>query len=463
VSAPGFDLAVIGAGPAGLAGATRAASLGLSVAVFDEAALPGGQIHRAIERRGGDDDADSIEGRRLVAAFRSSGAAYMPSTAVWQVERGFTVFHSTGGQARTSTAKRIMLTVGASERPVPLPGWTLPGVTTVGAAQILLKTARIVPEAPFYVVGQGPLALLYLTQLLAKGVRADGLVLTTPPGAIGRALPHLPGALANAGYLLRGLGMLAKIRAAGIPILRGASVIEIEGGDRVEALSLMIGGVRRRLPARAVLLHEGVVPQVHMALALGAAHRFDTTTRAYTPDLDAWGNSTVEGVLIAGDAGGISGARAAALGGEIAAIGAAHALGRIDASARDAAAVPLRRELSRHTRIRPFLDACFAPPEALRRPADTTIVCRCEEKTAGDVRAAVAAGALGPNQVKSATRCGMGPCQGRQCMLTTAEIVAHARGVPVASLDPARIRPPLKPVTLGELASLAAPGAGGGE
>jgi bacterioferritin-associated ferredoxin len=159
-------------------------------------------------------------------------------------------------------------------------------------------------------------------------------------------------------------------------------------------------------------------------------------------------------IIVAGDGAGIGGARVAALSGRIAALGVAQALGRIDVTTRDAAAAPLRVERARYLAIRPLLDTLYAPrPRVLD---DATIVCRCEEVTAAQVRDAAGLGCLGLNQMKSFTRCGMGPCQGRMCGATAAEVLAAARGVPVATIEPYRTRFPTKPVTVGELAAMAA-------
>jgi NADPH-dependent 2,4-dienoyl-CoA reductase/sulfur reductase-like enzyme len=206
-----------------------------------------------------------------------------------------------------------------------------------------------------------------------------------------------------------------------------------------------------------LLLHEGVVPNVQITRALGAEHDWDARNRVFRPRLDAWGNTTLDAIMVAGDGGGIAGARAAELAGRLAALEAARALGRIDLATRDAAALPLQIELDRERAIRPFLDALFAPRKEILVPADDTLVCRCEEVSAGQLREAVKLGCLGPNQLKSFTRCGMGPCQGRLCGLTVAEVIAAARGVPVPEVGYYRLRFPIKPLTLGELAALHAP------
>jgi NADPH-dependent 2,4-dienoyl-CoA reductase/sulfur reductase-like enzyme len=171
------------------------------------------------------------------------------------------------------------------------------------------------------------------------------------------------------------------------------------------------------------------------------------------PVTDAWGELDVPGIYVAGDSRGIGGAQAAAEQGRLAALEIVHRSGRIDRSTRDSLAAPVMRALRETLYIRPFLDALYRPKDANRIPADEVTICRCEEVTAGQVRDFVKLGCLGPNQAKSFGRCGMGPCQGRLCGLTVTEVIADARGVPPAEVGYYRVRPPIKPVTLAELAA----------
>ena len=205
-------------------------------------------------------------------------------------------------------------------------------------------------------------------------------------------------------------------------------------------------------PADLLLLHDGIIPSVQITRALGCAHAWDDAQRCWKPVTDAWGVTSLANVLAAGDGAGIGGAQAAALSGRVAALHAAHALGRIDAATRDAAAAPLRAARARHLSVRPLLDALYAP--LAPHLDDATIVCRCEEVTAGEVRAAARLGCLGLNQLKAFTRCGMGPCQGRMCGPTVAAVLAEARGCPLRGIEPYRLRFPARPVTVGQLSAL---------
>jgi len=458
-----FDLAVIGAGPAGLAAAVTAAEAGLATVVLDEQPEPGGQIYRGVERVAAERAAhlavlgeDYAAGLELVRRFRAAAIDYRPQTAVWQIDRERTVYCNGPDGMFDVSARQVLIATGALERPMPLPGWTLPGVMTCGAAQVLLKTAGLTPEGRCVLAGGGPLLYLLAAQLLRAGVVPAALLETpTHPGA---ALPHALDFVRAPGYLAKGLAMLRALRAAGVPVRRGIAALELVGTRRVEAVRYRWRGTLREESADLVLLHQGVVPNPNLAAALRCEQVWDDAARCFRPVLDAWGASSVPGVAIAGDGGGIIGAKAAELAGTVAALGAAHAAGRLTAAERDRRAAPLRAALASHLKARPFLDAWYRPgQEWVAPPAADTIVCRCEEVRAGEIRELVAQQHCpGPNQMKAFVRCGMGPCQGRLCGLTVTELIAECRGVPQQEVGYYRIRPPVKPVTLGDLASGAA-------
>ncbi len=455
------EVAVIGTGPAGLAAAEVLGAAGAGVMLLDEQPAPGGQIYRGL---GSATPArlrvlgkDYAAGRGLLAALDRPGVSFTGGATVWEVTRGRSVSFSVAGVARQVAARQLILATGATERPMPFPGWTLPGVMTAGAGQILLKTSGLLPPVPLVLAGSGPLLFLLAAQYLAAGQEIAALVETTPPANRFLALPHLPGALAIPRYLLKGIGLLARIRRAGIPHFRAASGLRAEGEGRVEALSFTAEGRAHRLPCAALLIHCGVVPNVQASRALNLDHAWDERQKCWRPRLDRFGRTGADGILIAGDGGGITGAEAAAHGGRLAALAALAGLGRIDTAELDRRAAPERRALERHLRARPFLDALYAPSPEFLDPPDETILCRCEEVTAGKVRDFADLGCLGPNQAKAFGRPGMGPCQGRYCGLTVASVIAARRGVPVAEVGYYRIRPPLKPVTLGELAAMDLP------
>ncbi|MCO6418477.1 NAD(P)/FAD-dependent oxidoreductase [Siccirubricoccus sp. KC 17139] len=443
-----IDLAIIGAGPAGMAAAIEAADLGLSVAVIDENPAPGGQVFRGVERAGGDPalGADYAEGLALARAFRAAPIAWHPATTLWHLdpEEGYLSLDG----APDLSARRVLLATGAQERPVPILGWTLPGVMTAGAAQILLKTAGVVPAGRTVLAGQGPLLPLLAAQYRRAGAPPALILETTPRGRRRAALAALAagGLWAGRHLLWKGLGLLAETRA--IPRRRGVTGLRAEGRNRVERVVWEGGSAA----CDTLLLHEGVIPATHIPMALGLEMSWDAAQRCWRPVTDAYGASSHPNVAVAGDGAGIGGWEAAVAAGHLAALDAAQRLGRLSAEERDRRARPWLALRRRALALRPFLDALYAPAPA--SIPDATIACRCEEVTAGQVRAAARLGATGPNQMKAYLRCGMGPCQGRLCGPTVAALIAEARGTTEAAVGLYRPRAPYKPITVGTLARL---------
>ncbi len=457
-----FDLAVVGAGPAGIAAVLEATALGLDCVLLDEQPAPGGQVFRNAEAAAAGPAAGALgtscaKGAALAAALRRSVVDYRPGAAVWHVEidvEPLALWYLRDDGVDQVRARRVILAGGALERPVPVPGWTLPGVMTVGALQILLKSAAMTPRASTVLVGSGPLVYLTAVQHAAAGGEIAAVLLTHDPRGRAAAAQHLPG-LATSGAFPAGVKLLRAFRGLGCRVVRDVAELRILGEGSASGVSYRTGsGATGEVAARLVGLHEGVIPDTNLARALGCEHRWDDGQQAFRPVLDAWANSTVEGVQIVGDGAGIAGADACGPAGRVAALEAARALDRIGDAERDRRAGAPLRALRRALRARPFLDALYAPRLAAARLDDGTVVCRCEEVTAGAVRQAVAAGAQGPNQAKAFLRCGMGPCQGRLCGPTVSRLIAEARGVPVAEVGHFRLRPPVKPVPLRSFAAL---------
>ena len=478
-----YDALIVGAGPAGLEAAVTLAQHGLRVAVLDEQTAPGGQIYRAVEasplpRRAilGD---DYWHGLGLVQRFRDSGVPLISQATVWQIdrlgERGIRVAVSVAGVSRLLFAAQVLLATGAQERPVAVPGWTRPGVMTVGAAQVLLKTTGAVPSGAnsgansgaTVLAGCGPLLWLYAAQVLRAGGRIEALLDTTPASQQRRALRHIGGFLRSA-YLLKGLSLIAEVTRR-VKVIRNVKTFAAAAGtDDAGSPNSALGAVdytlrdgsSGRIAADTLLLHQGVVPNINLSNALGCAHEWNTVQCCWQPVLDSWGQSSHAGVFIAGDGGGIGGARAAQAQGKLAALQMAAAARAMSVAARDDAARAARRDLQRALAGRSFFEALYRPADEMRIPSGDTIVCRCEEVTAQQVREAAGIGCKGPNQLKAFLRCGMGPCQGRLCGLSVGELLAQETGQSMQAVGYYTLRFPTKPLTLAEIAALPATEAG---
>ena len=458
MSADRYDVVIVGAGPAGLAAAAITANAGLSTLILDENPTPGGQIYRAVTTspvRAHVLGPDYGYGTTLIDSARTSGATIINSALVWSLDKHLSLGVLHDGVAQMIDARRVILATGAMERPFPIPGWTLPGVMTVGAGQTLLKTSGLVPDGRIVLAGQGPLLWLYAAQLLRAGAKIEAILETTPRSAYCRAARHAWG-FARSPLFAKGLRLIREVRAR-TPVISHVTMIAAHGVQRLSDVEYAAKkGAHHVIRTDVLLLHQGVVPHTNLAMAAGVKHHWDKRQLCWSPDLDGDGSTSVPGIAIAGDGGGIAGAWAAAASGRI--VGSA-AVQSLNPAAQLPAIAALRASLAVHKKGRAFLDTLYQPPQQFRIPpnddaGNSSIVCRCEEITAGQVREIVALGCEGPNQMKAFLRCGMGPCQGRLCASTVTELIADVRQVSPAEVGTYRLRAPIKPITLGELAGL---------
>ena len=421
--------------------------------MFDEQPSPGGQIYRSIaaspHRHGALLGDDYWQGATLVDSFLASGAQYVANAAVWSLTREREIGIVALGGVKLARARRVILCTGALERPFPIPGWTLPGVMTAGAAQILLKSSALVARGRIVLAGCGPLLWLIAWQYLNAGRDIELILDTTAKENRARSLRHLPAFLMSP-YLAKGLRLMRAVRAR-IPVIADVTALRAIGSHALEAVAYRRdGSAELEVPADTLLLHQGVVPNVNLAMSAGIEHRWHDDQLCFVPALSAGGETSVEGIAIAGDGAGIAGAEIAAQRGVLAGICAVRALGgNVPQGETQAHAL-----VSKYARGRMFLDLRYQPARQFRIPGGDTIVCRCEEVSASQVEESVRLGCPGPNQMKAFLRCGMGPCQGRLCGLTVTEMIAARRAMHPQAIGYYRLRPPVKPITVAELASL---------
>lgn len=487
---PSYDVAVVGAGPAGLAAAVAAARLGRSVALVDAGARPGGQYGRhgpeeAQERPAGQEAralaadhraltadrgvtglirridvlrSDPRRGiRALLAALsahvRAGQIDHLTRHHVWTVTRnadtgeGFTLHTS----ERELTARRLVLAPGAYDRQVPFPGWDLPGVYTAGAAQALWKEHRVLVGRRVVVAGTGPFLLSVATELAEAGATVQGVVEANAPSRWLRP-DRLGAALRAPARLADAVGYAATLGRRRIPVSFRSAVVAAHGERSVEAVTVArldrrgreLPGTRRRWEVDAVAVGWGFTPQLELPLALGCATALDADG-SLVVTVDVRQESSVPGVFVAGEATGVGGAALAACEGTI----AGHA-------AAGERTPPPARLLRRRAALRGFAAALHGaypvPSGWMDRLTDDTLVCRCEEVDKRRLRAAVDLGAEDVRTAKLLSRVGMGWCQGRVCGYAAACLTAAWAGTPY---DPSGLaeRPIADPVSLGDLAS----------
>jgi len=451
-----YDLVIVGGGPAGLAAAIEADRYGLTVIVLDDQQRVGGQIYRSVEKNRHDSiellGDDYFYGRTLAQKFAATDVNYQSRASVWHATASGTVIYSRKNQSHQIEGKHLLLATGAMERPFPIPGWTLPGVMGAAAADTLFKSSSLVPSGKVVLAGSGPLLLLIAYRLLQSAVDLKAIINTSERKNLLTALPYFPGALKNRKLLTKGIKLQWYLMRSGVPIYRGIDQLKAQGTDKVESVSFRAGSTPQEILVDTLLLHEGVIPNTQITKLIGCEHEWDACQRYWQPITDQWGNSKLDQVTVVGDLSGISGAKTAEMSGHLAGLNIAHQLGRISEAERNWQARSYRSVLNKELAIRPFIDRLYRPNLKNIVPADDkTIVCRCEEVTAGQIRSSVDLNCVGPNQVKTQTRCGMGACQGRMCGPTSAEIVAARQQKPIEEIGYLHVRPPLKPISIEEM------------
>jgi glycine/D-amino acid oxidase-like deaminating enzyme len=409
------DVLVVGAGPAGLSAAIAAAEAGAVVTVLEERSAPGGQYAKPLADSHTDaaPDAQARLGHRLRTRALAAGVRIRTDSLVWGAFGPDEIAALVAGQAVTFHPRRLILAPGAHEAPVPIPGWTLPGVMTTGGLQTLARAQRVAPGERVLIAGTGPLNLQLACELVAGGLRSVTVVDSAPrPGpAAWRLLWPM---LRAAPDLVRdGMRMLRQLKAAGVPVLWSTAVTALTGDGRVQAAEV----AGRRLPVDVVALNRGFQPELGLARALGVPQRFVHAGLGHlAAETDDDGRTAVAGVFAVGDGAGLGGARVAMARGRLAGLAAARDLGH--AAPAEAAT---RRALHRALHFQAALWQLFPPqPVSAGSIADDVVVCRCEEVTAGRLRAELGHGLTSLPALKKATRAGMGRCQGRFCAATVA-------------------------------------------
>lgn len=478
-----YDLAVLGAGPAGLAAAVTAARAGARVALVDAGDRVGGQYWR---HREGDDGAGHHHWQTLVRLRDSLPQLdFLARHAVWHVERtgggaaaladaaladgagladgsrsaaqpssGFTL-HTDHGEVR---ARTLVVATGAYDRQLPFPGWTLPGVFTAGGAQALLKGHGVRAGSRVVVAGTGPFLLPVAAGLARAGAEVAGVFEAGSPAGFARSPLAV---LGSPGKLAEGVGYLKTLARNRIPYRTRTAVVAAHGDEEVRSVTVasldrdwrIVAGSEREIPCDTVAVGYGFTPQLEIPLQLGCETRLGADGSLIAV-ADHQQRATVPGVYLAGEVCGVGGAELSLVEGELAGL---HAALTTVGAEPDRGVVT--RLLRRRESARAFAGAMHAAhpvrPGWLGWLDAPTLLCRCEEVSAGTVRDTIAdLGATDARTVKLLARPGMGLCQGRVCGYATACLTAAEQGRAPTAADLAGLaaRPIAQPVRLGDLA-----------
>lgn len=449
--AEAFDIAVIGAGPAGGQAALTAAKAGLRVALLDEQPTAGGQVWR--------DKSPSIlsapmtpetrAGGALRRALARSTAAHLSNTRVWDIRRQDRHWSMQALQDATSTqinAQALIIASGAREHIEPVPGWTTPGVIGLAGATALFKQGLSLPGKRTVVSGTGPLVFYVASEIRRLGGTVAAIVTPNRRTDWAAALPAMA---LQPNLLARGALWLADLILARVPILWDHAVSRVAGPDCVTDITthdLKRGTEGPSFAADSLCLGHGLTANIEAAQMLGVLIQYDPALGGWVPQAAADGATAVPHLYLCGDGCGIRGAAAAALQGQLTGARVARDMGHPVSG-------PTLKTWERAARFGMAMTALSLPRPALTALAtDATILCRCESLCRADILAEISSGAASTNAVKSGRRAGMGPCGGKYCQTVIARLIADETGKTLADTPPPTPRPPLRPVPLGQAA-----------
>lgn len=451
------DVLVIGSGPGGLFAALAAAQNGASVLLIDERDHAGGQYFKQRVTIGGASSVDRQmqQGADLIERVLAAGVEFRGSTLVWGAFReekfGITIGVESDNDAYLIRPGALVIATGATEKPTPIPGWTLPGVMTTGGLQTLLRSYQTHPPGPIVIGGNGPLNFQVAAELVKAGTEVNAVIERSNPLSLKGLLPMLAAFFAAPGLILKGLGYLWTLRKARVPVYYGYRITAVNGKHNPE--SVTIRNVRPvtgnesaavEIPAKAVGLGDGFQPQSEIGRLLGVEY---DGAKGQTPWLTARrnddGSNNVPGVFVVGEAGGFGGAHIAMAQGKLAGYSVALYCGHCFSNQSEVQRA--KNLLTRHRRFQSAMWRVFAASHQLASDiTPETIVCRCESVSAGDIWNRCNKN-LDFGAIKRQTRAGMGRCQGRYCAATVHAI--KTSGNPIENeFEIATPQNPLKPI-----------------
>lgn len=452
-----YDAVVIGMGPAGMAAAITLAGCNVRTAVVDETARPGGQIYRQppeafvisndpfLNRR-------RRKGRQLIAQFSAASRKLdlFLKTTVWGFFEPDRLTLIREGRLLEIRFRRLIIAEGAQERIIPFPGWTLPGIMTVGGLQKMLLHQRLLPGGRILLAGSHPLLFTVASQIVRIGADVAGVYQAVRPVQM---LPMVFELLRQPHMLGESCGYMGTLLKSGTPVRFGWGIVSARGRNRVEAVTLArldhrwrpLPGTETTLPVDTVALNNGFLPGSRIARLCGCRMIYDRRQQSTRPEVDSFQRSSREKIYVAGDTAGIGGADSAEIQGRIAGLHAALSMGRLTDGPFNRLVSHWQDRRCRSRRWAKVLDRIFTHKSGLLEIMDReTVVCRCEGVTAGQIWDEMDDGIRSLTELKS-TRFAMGYCQGRICESIVFEMLRRSGSIPEES-GQLKLRPPLCPI-----------------
>lgn len=458
------DVLVIGAGPAGLASAAVCAEAGLRVVLVDERAKLGGQYFKQpADSLLHEDQLDGqfLEGRALIQRVKTAGVEVLAGTSIWGAFAPDHLVAASANQRWILKPKSLVIATGAYEKGFQISGWTLPGVMTTGSAQTLLRSYQVPLGTHVFISGNGPLNIQMAAELIRAGSSVVGLAELSSPFKIRNIFTSLSLAWYSPKLVLNGLGYFFTLLKAKVPIYFSSAVVEASGAPSlslVKVKSIASDGSAsnskvKLFPVDALALGYGFMPSNEIARSLGCKHTFDIQSQTLQVSRDNFGETSIKGVYVVGDSGGISGAQVAKAIGIIAGYAIAHSVGKVISPALKVEIKSARRRFQRNLKFQRNLwkvFCAFINLEQINEPE--TIICRCLSLTKKDILGQISDELLTAGALKRVTRVGMGICQGRYCSSFTIAKAAEKTQSKPSEFSGFAPQAPFKPTSIGIIA-----------
>lgn len=458
-----IDLLIIGSGFSGIVAAAEFKDSRLRVAVVDENLHIGGQLLRKVPEKLGQINRYSPDyvkriGFSFIDAAKKNRIEIYNNTRILGIYPGRQVLvERDGGRIEELNCGAIIMATGARERYLPFKGWTLPGVSSAGMAQVLMKSSAILPAQRVVVAGSGLFLYSVAYELVRNGAEVPAVYEQSALLPKLRLAPALTHQMSKA---VEGARYMSRLFLAGSAIRYGYRVIEARGNGSVESVVVArvdqdgrtIGGKEKIVPTEALAVGYGFVPNVELLQMAGCELEYDADKGGWVVKVDERLETGVPSIYAAGEVTGIGGALKSVNEGRLAALSVREQIGEVSTSQAEPLRRKLLREHAHHMEfVRLFNGLYRIPAAAYEQIPDDTVVCRCEDVTVGAVKEAVRMGLNTPSALKVAVRTGMGNCQGRTCGPVLFDLLSGLGGLSAAQLQPLSVRPPIKPVRIASL------------
>ncbi len=461
------QIAVIGAGPAGLTAALAANRLGAQVTLVDEFPRPGGAIYKQtplsfhtkpVQRV----SKEQSHAHELFSQLRNSSVKLLTETLVWGLQNSHTLaLYREGAGTETLRFQSLIITTGGYDRPIAFPGWTLPGVWTAGGAQTMVKAQQVRPGQRVLLAGSGPILMPVAKSLIDSGATVVAIAEAT---TLLQWVSRVRDFLGFPNRIVEFLNYESFFLRRHVPSYFGHIMVSAEG-DKAVRRATIVGvdrdwrprpGTAKTFEVDLVCTGYGFLSATEIPSLLGCTMRFDPLQGQRIPSHNEEMETSIPGVFVAGESAGVGGSDLAQVEGAVAGLVAAQQVGQTLKEADQQLLIKAqdkRRHLQKYANILAEMFAMRPGIYELAQP--DTFICRCEEVTVGEIMTAIQRGARNINALKSWVRVGMGPCQGRVCGAQIAQLLARHASVPLEEIVPMTPRPPIKPIPIGAFAELA--------